>query len=346
MTVALDLAALLAPVGTDDPCGPDLEYDRDFGALERLAQSKPEQQMGERVIAAEDPDWKNLAPQALALLTRTKDLRIACHLAKALLRLDGLRGFSDGVRLIRGLLEQYWPTVYPRLDADDNDDPTMRVNALSDLAEGPTVAALQRTPLVTGPLGRFSLRDFALAKGELPPPPDQTAPDIARIEAAFEAANLTDLEATLAAVERTREDLGAIDSLLTDKAGSAHTTSLTRLTGLLDQAVTEVGLRLERRRPDDTEPSGTNGESTGGASGEPSSGRGMPGQIRSRDDVVKALDQVCAYYDRNEPSSPVPLLMRRARRLVKMSFVDIIKDMAPDAVSQVTLIGGSEPESQ
>src|SRR5882757_70588 len=241
--VALDLAALLAPVGIDDPCGPDLEYDRDFGAFERLAQSKPEQQMGDRVIPAEDPDWKNLAPQALLLLARTKDLRIACHLAKALLRLDGLRGFSDGVRLIRGLLEQYWPTVYPRLDADDGDDPTMRVNALSDLAEGPTVSALQRVPLVTGPLGRFSLREFAIARGQLPPPPDQTAPDIGRIDAAFEAANLPDLEAILATVERTREDFGAIDTLLTDKAGSARATSLTRLTSLLDQAVTEIRTR-------------------------------------------------------------------------------------------------------
>jgi type VI secretion system protein ImpA len=169
---------------------------------------------------------------------------------------------------------------------------------------------------------------------------------MARIEAAFEAANLADLEATLAAVERTRDDLGAIDSLLTDKAGSARATSLARLTGLLDQAANEVGTRAERRRPVETEASTMNGESAGGANGETPQGRGMPGQIRSRDDVVRTLDQICAYYDRSEPSSPVPLLMRRARRLVTMSFVDIIKDMAPDAVSQVALIGGSEPESQ
>jgi type VI secretion system protein ImpA len=220
----------------------------------------------------------------------------------------------------------------------------MRVNALSDLAEGPTVSALQRTPLVTGPLGKFSLRDFAIAKGELPPPPDQTPADMARIEAAFEGANLADLEATLSIIKRTREDLGAIDLLLTEKAGAARATSLGRLTGLLDQAISEVGTRVERRQPVDPEPTAANGEGANGAGGVAPAGRGMSGQIRSRDDVIKALDLICAYYDRSEPSSPLPLLMRRAKRLVKMNFVDIIKDMAPDAMSQVTLIGGSEPE--
>jgi type VI secretion system protein ImpA len=36
----------------------------------------------------------------------------------------------------------------------------------------------------------------------------------------------------------------------------------------------------------------------------------------------------------------VPLLLRRAQRLVSGSFVDIIKDLSPDAVKQVELIAG------
>jgi len=67
---------------------------------------------------------------------------------------------------------------------------------------------------------------------------------------------------------------------------------------------------------------------------------GVSGPIRSRQDVVKLLDQICAYYQRNEPSSPVPLLLGRAKRKATMTFVDIVKDMAPDALSHIEVIGG------
>jgi type VI secretion system protein ImpA len=33
----------------------------------------------------------------------------------------------------------------------------------------------------------------------------------------------------------------------------------------------------------------------------------LPGTITSREDVVRLLDRMCEYYERNEPSSPVPL---------------------------------------
>jgi hypothetical protein len=36
----------------------------------------------------------------------------------------------------------------------------------------------------------------------------------------------------------------------------------------------------------------------------------------------------------------VPLLLGRAKRLATMSFVDIVKDMVPDALSRIQVIGG------
>jgi type VI secretion system protein ImpA len=70
----------------------------------------------------------------------------------------------------------------------------------------------------------------------------------------------------------------------------------------------------------------------------------LSGEITSRDDVIRALDKVCAYYKRFEPSSPVPLLVQRARRLVKKEFVEIIQDLTPEALKQIELIGGSEQQ--
>ena len=74
-------------------------------------------------------------------------------------------------------------------------------------------------------------------------------------------------------------------------------------------------------------------------------GASISGEVTSRDDVIKAFDKICAYYKRSEPSSPVPFLVRRAKGLVKKGFADIIKDLAPDAIKQIELIGGPGGEA-
>ena len=48
------------------------------------------------------------------------------------------------------------------------------------------------------------------------------------------------------------------------------------------------------------------------------------------------------YYERKEPSSPVPLVLKRAKRLVGKSFVYIIRDLSPDAMSQVRMVSGEK----
>src|SRR5947209_1072212 len=126
---AVDVDVLVSPVPGSEPCGPDLEYgDPAFAVLERAAQGKPEQQIGSTIIPAEPPDWKAVGRQASELLSRTKDLRIAVHLAKALLHTDGLKGFAAGLTVIDKIIQSYWDGVHPRLDPDDDNDPTMRLN--------------------------------------------------------------------------------------------------------------------------------------------------------------------------------------------------------------------------
>jgi len=70
--------------------------------------------------------------------------------------------------------------------------------------------------------------------------------------------------------------------------------------------------------------------------------RSAPGEVRTRDDVMKALDKICEYFDRHEPSSPVPILLRRAKKLVNKSFMELVRDMASNGVSQVEVFRGPE----
>ncbi len=67
----------------------------------------------------------------------------------------------------------------------------------------------------------------------------------------------------------------------------------------------------------------------------------LSGEIGSRADVVRVLDKICEYYERFEPASPVPMFMKRAKRLVTMSFVDVIKDLAPDAMARIEVFAGA-----
>ena len=69
-------------------------------------------------------------------------------------------------------------------------------------------------------------------------------------------------------------------------------------------------------------------------------GAGLPDRISSRDDVVKCLDLVVAFYDRTEPSSPIPHLARRVRRMVHMDFVELMEDLAPSGLKEFRLLAG------
>jgi type VI secretion system protein ImpA len=191
---AVDVESLAAPISAEQPSGPNLEYDREFAALEQAALGTPEKQVGPNIVPAQEPDWKALGKQATAVLGRSRDLRVTSHLTKALLRTAGIAGFAEGLALTRTLVERHWDTVHPQLDPDDGNDPTMRVNTLAGLADDATLAALRATPLVDARgVGRFSLRDIAVATGEAPAAPDQPKPEMSAIDAAFTAVDLDTL---------------------------------------------------------------------------------------------------------------------------------------------------------
>jgi type VI secretion system protein ImpA len=69
-------------------------------------------------------------------------------------------------------------------------------------------------------------------------------------------------------------------------------------------------------------------------------GRVGTGPITSRQDAIAALDAVAEFFRRTEPSSPIPLFLDRAKRLVSKDFLEVLADVAPDAVAQARTAGG------
>jgi type VI secretion system protein ImpA len=334
---ALPVEQLLAPLGEDAPCGSDLEYDPAFLALEEVSRGKPEQQFGDTVIAAEEPDWRAVSEQSRALAERTRDLRVAVLLTRSGARLQGITAYAEGLSLIAGLLERYWTQVFPLLDADDNDDPTMRVNALTALSAGDAGLADLRAAVVGNGRNGFNVRQLELAGGRVQPGPNETAPTAEGVAQALAQAE-AQVPGTLAALKSSNVDLLRIEAVLNEKVGSLgpDLRPLQVLTRQLLQAATQAegsaaDAAAEEAAQADSEAGGaaTGGSSVAGA-----------GALRSREDIVRTLDRVCQWIEQNEPSNPAPLLIRRAQRLMSKSFMDIIRDLAPDGLSQIEKIAG------
>ena len=343
MILTSQVDSLLQPVADATPCGADLEYDPAFLELERLVQGKPEQQMGSAVVPAQEPDWDAIAKRAAALLGKTKDLRVAFHLTRALLSCDGFAGLRDGLAVLRGLVERYWDGLFPRLEPDEENDPTFRINILMGLCDSAAIIERVRAiPLVTSrSFGRFNLRDLAIASGELPPAPGTAAPASVAIDGAFAESAVADLQATAASVRESLAHLAALATTVGAHVGLAHAPSFASLCGLLGQAHKILTARLELRGVKSASLQGS-AASSAAVDAAPAAQAELTGAVTSRQDVVHLLDRICDYYQRREPSSPMPLLLQRCRRLVSASFLDIVRDLAPDAVPQVEILRGRD----
>jgi type VI secretion system protein ImpA len=273
-----------------------------------------------------------------------------------LLVTEGLTGFAKVTTYIRGCLEQYWATCHPELDEDDDNDPTMRINTVQGLCgqpggqSGPSriYRALRRAPLAESRgFGRFSIRDIEIAQGHVPPPENMTnVPDSASISAAFRDSNPDALADRVRAAKTVLEDLKAISAVF-DSETPGTGPELDPVIKLAFQIVKTLDSYAGSETSsadmaDDGEASGDVAESGGDSVMAAPAGAVAVGGLRSPADVASALDRIIEYYQRNEPSSPLPIILKRARRLVNADFMTIMKDLAPGGVDNVRMISGSD----
>ncbi len=331
----MQVSELLQEISPDAVCGPDLEYDPDFMALEQAARGKPEQQFGDTVVPAVEPNWVDVRTRAEGLFARTKDLRVAVLLIRALLKQSEFVGLSDGLSLLQQLLHCYWDAVYPRLDVDDN-DPTMRLNALVALTDSDgflrDLRAAQVIP--AGAYGRVTVRDILVLAGKLPAGVE-AALSASQIEGTIRAA-ATEQANSIAAARSALESIRQLQSLLNDKLGVERALDLASVIDILGAVVKTCDSALgERDGSSETQRSSI-------ANGEPlqSVAFAAAGEIRSREDAIRLLDRVCEFMERAEPSNPAPLLIRRAQRLISKNFIEIMEDLAPDSLGVIKGIAG------
>jgi type VI secretion system protein ImpA len=349
MASDLDLQALLAPLDPAAPSGRDLEYDAEFTALEQAGKTRQEQEFGQTLIEGQGPDWTAVWDLTQSLWARTRDLRVAVWMTRCATRRSGLGGAADGLQLLRGLLEQFWDSVHPQLDADDHDDPTARLNSLAPLTHyAEFLADLRAVTLRAGRLEPIRLHDIELALGHAAPVEGEVAPAEGPLREGLRAMAAADpslVDAARQALAAARAIVGQIEARL----GSTQGPDLSPLVELL-RLVAHAVEPLRAASTADAE-AGRADAPAGAAQGDRAAAppaafasAGVPavapGELRSRQDAVDALERVCTWIEANEPSHPAPLFIRRAQRLMTKSFIEIIQDLTPEAEAEVRRLAG------
>lgn len=346
---SFDIDGFLQALSPAEPCGENLEYDAAFMALEEEAKGTPEKQVGEEIVPAQPPSWKSLNKQIVELMGRTRDLRLLVEFARIRLNLEGLGGFKSAIALLRNSLETYWETIHPQLDPDDDNDPTTRVNILMMLCDvDKFTRSLQHMVLVDSrAVGRFSLRDVQLAMGKIQPLAGETPPSMGIVQGAFADVPVDEVLAVKSDLQASLDDVISMENYVTQQVGIGNAPNLAPLREVLKEALHVVGEQLDMLGGGVVSEVGDGGGQ--GVQPVASVAVGLAevdrvGGISTRADVVKTLGLIEQYYVKNEPSSPVPLLLRRAKRLVNMDFLEIIQDLAPGGMSEVELIRGNVPD--
>lgn len=349
LTSVIDLDRLLADISPEAPSGEkDLKGDEKFVDLESAVKGTPEIVYGGKIAQeAKDPNWHKVQKDAVKLLIRTHDLRVAMFLTLALTHTKGVNGLNGGLALLRGLVERYWDSLYPRLDPEDNHDPTERNNILAPLYHGEDITGpLMRTNMCTLPAGiGFNLRDVRIANRKLiaTQSDKKPSPSLSNIEAAFKDSDLEDLQTTKAAIDAASDNLNSLSTGLEEKIGSKKAPDFNELSNILEEMSAFMKKQLDSRLASESSKSKQELDTpaAGHSAPDKSSSTQTDGtieMINNRQDVIQSLDQICTYYQQNEPGSPVPLLLKRARGLVKKDFFEIMQDFGLDTAAPIKTI--------
>jgi type VI secretion system protein ImpA len=325
--MALDIGALVAPLSDEEPSGPDLYGDYDRQAIEGAF----ERSVSDDGAGAAEADWADTIDKIVRQAGQTRDLWLPVYLMRAAAQAGQFDLVVDGAELLARLIEERWDDVHPQLDEVGfigRKNPCESLTRLGDFL-GP----LQRATIVShARLGSFSGADFIRFNDE-----GSAAENFGLFRALVEATPIEDLEAIVARIAALGTALRRADSALTSHAGDDTSINFQPAYDTIERLRKAVSAQLPTGA-DEAQPDDFAIQADGGGQPAPVSGKSFAGAINSRADVVRAIDQICAYYERNEPGSPVPFVLRRAKDWISLDFMAMLEDIAPGSLDEATKV--------
>lgn len=335
----VDYQHLAEPFSGDEPTGPNLEYDADFlKIIDILSPAAITMVATDDDDAPDLTDWNGAVSLCENVLGKTRDLRVAVRLARCGINSEkGIASFGGGIKLIAELVETMWETVHPELDEDDDMDATMRFNALNELGDVQVIKALAFAPIAAVGRNTLTLNDIEVSIGKAQATSaDEQSMASGRITEIFASDNQDTLVTAKAVADSALADIARIQSAwatqmdsLTESRSEAglrfdaipapQFESLIRVLG-------DISRHIAERSPKDAEDL-EDGE-TGSGSSQSS------GAITTRSDADRAILNVVEWFRRNEPSSPVPIMLERARSMISKSFLEIVEDLGEGGIAE------------
>ena len=339
--MAIDIESLIAPVSDDAPSGPDLSYESERQQIEIAF----ERSVSSDAAADEDSsNWRETIDLILTQGKLTRDMWLPVYLMRAAAQSGNFAMVADGAEWLAGLLENRWDDVHPQLDEYGFIGRKTPCESLTRI--GDFLAPLSRMALLEHQrLGRYSCSDFERFHKE-----GASADNYGMFRALLDATSEDDLRAVHDRLEGLESAIRRVDSVMTANADGDTATNFAPTYEALGKYRAAVASFVPGM-------SGAGGDAGGSAEtyeSAPStstgyasapSGPGFSGGIASRDDVVRALDAIDAYYARHEPGSPVPFALRRARQWISLDFMAVLEDIAPGSLEEASRVLKSGRES-
>lgn len=323
---------LLDPIPGPSPSGENLYYSPLYDKIKEARREEEDIAQGEwrvEIKKADSPLVIKLATEALS--TKSKDLQLAAWLTEALLRKQGAGGLADGLDLLRGLVENFWDSVYPELEDGDAE---LRATPLewvgSRLGD-----AVKHIPLTRSGLDWFrykdsravpseadaatseakaSARETALAEGKMPPE---------EFDAAFDATPTEVCTSLQAGFDRVLESITALGQVCDEKFGDAAP-SFGPLQTTVSEVRQTVRILLARRGTPEAAPEepveeaseyeSTSYEAPAGRPAAKPAARATTAEPADQDDAFERVGSIARYLRKEAPYSPVPYLLLRGLR--------------------------------
>jgi type VI secretion system ImpA family protein len=334
--MAVDVDALIAPLSEDSPAGEDLSYDSGRQEIEAAF----DRSVSDEAADEADTDWPQIISQIMAQAAQTRDVWLPVYLMRAGAKAGRLETVEIGATLLAGLLERLWDTVHPQLDEygyQGRKGPTESLTRIGEFI-GPfrKVILLEHSRL-----GSYSGADFDRFREN-----GDSEEGYGMFRALLEETSDDDLQGIVDRLGGIDAAIRRADAVLTANAGDDTGTNFQPTYDAF--ADIRKGVLAYKKAPQSAPEADEGGSDVRSSeSGGSRAGGGSPGAINSRDDVLRALDAITAYYKKKEPGSPVPFALRRARDWVSLDFLAVLEDIAPNSLDEArrVLVNGRDSSS-
>ena len=320
----------LLPISEHEPCGPSLDYDAEYAVLQTRLAPKADVQYG--AFAAQPPalDWKEIERDSRRVLLRSKDISVLIWFTRARCHVAGAIGLLEGILGLQQVLAKFEKHVHPQLCIEDMHDPAVRANSIEALCDPEGLLGDIRDVVVSASTAlRLTVRDFERAFA-LPKPAYALDTEMVQrqIEDLYHRKDAT-LLALIGCTKSIEEiDIWAQRNLQEDAPNLQPILKLLRVLLPQSQKHTQVAptptpiyLAPQQNQPHSAfvlEPTAVS--------------HSLPvlSNADQREQIRHSLTQVREWIERNEPSSPVAVLLKQAERMWGKRFSEVAHIIPPD----------------